>query len=701
MKSDSANAPPQEVPATVEQWSVTNLDPIRGELQPETSASSDYELEDVEMADIEDLFNFEFDVSSTAHVLQTDAHLEGSSGGGDYSPNDDSSDDDYSPSDGCDDEYFTPSRARATTSSTTVRESSDAPETTASTPSDRRPPKTSSSRNPPRSSPSRNKKKKEANGPNPLNNSEKSSDLTKYEMGLGKTPVACAVMCYSRMLENEINRVYNIAPRAKQIDLIIAPLSVHSLWVEHLTRLSGGWLKVAVWQGGQVDPSVEIITIETLRTHYSRFLLFRIAFAMKMKAEVKTQENYLLAELGWQRFAEHSKELRSDAFFMVEQFRSVTIDECQVISNWRTLNARAVLTLKTDNFLELSGTPAQNFLNDYQVHIALTRTHLSYRKDVSEAEMEHWMKKREKSKAVPSMSQKDILAFVNVHDFPNNHPNCIITCKAVSSETGEQLVVLPKRHECFVKAQLNEEKQMIYNKINSAKMATVLRILRLRQSMSRALPLMTKKEALEKIKGANADVGYTSVVGGESDEVHYQIVIDIPPDFQISCNVAIWKEVKAGKGEGEDLQRWERQKLAEVCSDQYISSKLKAVFAILKRVPQGEKTLIFSMFPSLLDVLGSFLEKNGIEYVQCLNIVACNHVIVFDPWWNPYVEEQAIARAYRRGQTREVHVYRILCPKTIEDWILKVKEKKRIAIDAFTEECAMVTHFQDVNEPLD
>ncbi|RXW13483.1 hypothetical protein EST38_g12370 [Candolleomyces aberdarensis] len=388
---------------------------------------------------------------------------------------------------------------------------------------------------------------------------------------------------------------------------------------------------------------------------------------------------------------------------MKAESRSVTIDECQVISNWRTLNARAALTLKTDNFLELSGTPAQNSLNDYQVHIALTTKHLSYRKDVSEAEMEHWMKKREKNKAVPPMNQKDILAFVNVHDFPNNHPNCIITRKAVSSETGEQLVVLPKRHECFVKVQLNEEEQMIYDKINSAKMATVLRILRLRQT---CLHPSLVAEALEKMKGTKTDVGYTGVAGDESDEVHYQIVIDIPPDFQISCNVAIWKEIKAGKGEGEDLQRCERQKIAE------------------------------SMFPSLLDVLGSFLEKNGIEYVQydgrmkpterdnsltvisddneChvmlismkaggvgLNIVACNHVIVFDPWWNPYFEEQAIARAYRRGQTREVHVYRILCPKTIEDWILKVKEKKRIAIDAFTEECAMATYFQDVNEPLD
>ncbi|KIP06728.1 hypothetical protein PHLGIDRAFT_72252, partial [Phlebiopsis gigantea 11061_1 CR5-6] len=49
-----------------------------------------------------------------------------------------------------------------------------------------------------------------------------------------------------------------------------------------------------------------------------------------------------------------------------------------------------------------------------------------------------------------------------------------------------------------------------------------------------------------------------------------------------------------------------------------------------------------------------------------LNITSCNNVIVLDPWWNPYLEEQAIGRVHRIGQTKPVHVYRIVAEDTIE-----------------------------------
>lgn len=42
-----------------------------------------------------------------------------------------------------------------------------------------------------------------------------------------------------------------------------------------------------------------------------------------------------------------------------------------------------------------------------------------------------------------------------------------------------------------------------------------------------------------------------------------------------------------------------------------------------------------------------------------LNLTAANHVILLDLWWNPAVEEQAIDRAHRIGQSRDVHVMRV------------------------------------------
>uniref|UniRef100_A0A0A9DFL5 Helicase C-terminal domain-containing protein n=1 Tax=Arundo donax TaxID=35708 RepID=A0A0A9DFL5_ARUDO len=60
-----------------------------------------------------------------------------------------------------------------------------------------------------------------------------------------------------------------------------------------------------------------------------------------------------------------------------------------------------------------------------------------------------------------------------------------------------------------------------------------------------------------------------------------------------------------------------------------------------------------------------------------LNMVAACHVIMLDPWWNPYAEDQAVDRAHRIGQTRPVTVSRLTIKDTVEDRILALQEKKR------------------------
>ena len=69
-----------------------------------------------------------------------------------------------------------------------------------------------------------------------------------------------------------------------------------------------------------------------------------------------------------------------------------------------------------------------------------------------------------------------------------------------------------------------------------------------------------------------------------------------------------------------------------------------------------------------------------------VNLVCANHVLLLDVWWNPTVEEQAIDRSHRIGQTREVHVARFTVRGTVEDRILALQEHKRaLAAAAFGE----------------
>ncbi|MBD9721747.1 DEAD/DEAH box helicase [Streptomyces caniscabiei] len=65
-----------------------------------------------------------------------------------------------------------------------------------------------------------------------------------------------------------------------------------------------------------------------------------------------------------------------------------------------------------------------------------------------------------------------------------------------------------------------------------------------------------------------------------------------------------------------------------------------------------------------------------------LNLTRAGHVVHFDRWWNPAVEEQATDRAYRIGQTQPVQVHRLITEGTIEDRIAEMLESKRALSDA-------------------
>ncbi|MCY0926357.1 DEAD/DEAH box helicase [Streptomyces sp. H27-H1] len=65
-----------------------------------------------------------------------------------------------------------------------------------------------------------------------------------------------------------------------------------------------------------------------------------------------------------------------------------------------------------------------------------------------------------------------------------------------------------------------------------------------------------------------------------------------------------------------------------------------------------------------------------------LNLTRAAHVIHYDRWWNPAVEEQATDRAYRIGQTQPVQVHRIIAEGTVEDRIAEMLEAKRALADA-------------------
>jgi non-specific serine/threonine protein kinase len=130
-------------------------------------------------------------------------------------------------------------------------------------------------------------------------------------------------------------------------------------------------------------------------------------------------------------------------------------------------------------------------------------------------------------------------------------------------------------------------------------------------------------------------------------------------------------------------------------------------------VAEGDAAIIFTQFAQLVDPISSelsrrlgrrvvsFTGKTGLVGRQVavdefsgedgpplivisklaggkgINLVRANHVIHYDHWWNPAVEDQASDRAWRIGQHRTVEVHDMICPGTLEDRIAALLARKR------------------------
>src|SRR5207237_4362296 len=65
-----------------------------------------------------------------------------------------------------------------------------------------------------------------------------------------------------------------------------------------------------------------------------------------------------------------------------------------------------------------------------------------------------------------------------------------------------------------------------------------------------------------------------------------------------------------------------------------------------------------------------------------LNLTAADYVFILDPWWNPAVETQAIDRAHRIGQTKQVYACRLIAKDTVEEKVVALQKTKRDLAEA-------------------
>jgi len=170
-------------------------------------------------------------------------------------------------------------------------------------------------------------------------------------------------------------------------------------------------------------------------------------------------------------------------------------------------------------------------------------------------------------------------------------------------------------------------------------------------------------------------------------------------------------------------------KLRQVCCDPRLvkldaaakvkeSAKFERLMEIMEELmSEGRKVLVFSQFVEMLRLIESEIQSRGWSYAMLhgqtrdrpseidkfqsgnaqvflislkaggtgLNLTAADTVILYDPWWNPAVERQAMDRAHRIGQDKPVFVYRLFTEGTVESAIQDMQARKQALADALFE----------------
>jgi superfamily II DNA or RNA helicase len=149
---------------------------------------------------------------------------------------------------------------------------------------------------------------------------------------------------------------------------------------------------------------------------------------------------------------------------------------------------------------------------------------------------------------------------------------------------------------------------------------------------------------------------------------------------------------------------------------EYDSGKFELLKELLtEALESGKKILLFSQFREMLSIIRNWLDEQSTNYLYLdggtrnrqdlvdqfnsdesvrlflislkaggtgLNLTGADTVILYDPWWNPAVEMQAVDRAHRIGQTKKVNVYRLITENSIEQKIMELKSRKAAMVDA-------------------
>ena len=448
----------------------------------------------------------------------------------------------------------------------------------------------------------------------------------------------------------------------KALQGTLRPYQKHGLnWLNFLDDFNfGGCLADDMGLGKSVQIIAFILSQRTKSAHNTNLLVVPTTLMFNWQAEVQkfAPDIKVLALYGSGRTKNISKlddyeiiltsytTLLSDVDFLKEyRFNYIFLDESQNIKNPETQRYKAVRLLTSRNKIAITGTPVENNTFDLYSQLSFACPGLlgskKYFKDVYSSPIDRFKHTR---RAVEL--QHKVQPFILRR-----------TKQQVAAE-------LPEKNEMVLYCEMQADQRRIYDAYEKE----------FRDYISATTHDELRKNAMNVLKGLTK--------------------------LRQICNSP--KLLSSG-----DLSMDEP------------SSKIAMLMQQVEDKAPQHKILIFSQFVSMLDLIKKELVQRDIRFSYLtgstrnrqtvvtefqenedikvflislkaggtgLNLTQADHVYIVDPWWNPAVENQAIDRTHRIGQTKEVLAIRLICPGTVEEKIMKMQESKKHLVDSLIKE---------------
>lgn len=316
-------------------------------------------------------------------------------------------------------------------------------------------------------------------------------------------------------------------------------------------------------------------------------------------------------------------------------FNYIFLDESQYIKNPDSQRYKAVRLLQSRNKIVLTGTPIENNTFDLYAQLSFACPGLLGNRDHFKRLYSVPIDQFKDSKAAATLQKR-------IHPF-------------ILRRTKEQVAKeLPAKTEMVIYCEMGKQQRELYessreeirdylmgkseDELTKSSMHVLKGITKLRQICNS--PELVSKEKYYGNASAKIDVLMEQI---ESKSPQHQILV-------FSQFVGMLNLVKA------ELE-------SRAIPFSYLTGDTKNRASVVSSFQDHTQNRVFLIS----------LKAGGVG----LNLTAADYVYVIDPWWNPAVENQAIDRAYRIGQHKNVVAVRLICPDTIEEKMMQMQEGKK------------------------